>query len=490
MDSIKILLNTIGISLELFLAFFHFYFIRILFDITIVGYYSLITSFLMAMSFILDLGFSIAHLKFIPEAIDEEQESEMNGAFFIFRIIQLALYIFFIIIIFPFIPIYDGNIFITILLIVSTILTFSEVFFNPLFLSKKFVIKKSLAMLISIAFRICFLIVFMNVFVKDMYFLTITLIISSVIFFCINLYLIRDFKFKKPSLKLLKSYLNYTLPLFIVSSLTIIINNIDILIVNLWFSLNEIANFFTAKQIFTFLTIFVIGVSNVLTTTFSKNISSGEKEKNIKIIRLTHKYINLIIVPIIFLIILYSSNIIGFLFGEVYNLSSNILNYFSFSLFTTSIGCAISVQFKALGKTRLIATITIIRNLIAIFLIVIFVAPFFLNMGSLGAAIAFTSTEFIMQLIFRPIYYIKYNIGFYWGSFRNLFIMLVVFLLQYYINSVIKIELYYVPLFILMDLALYFFINYLLKGFTIEDIKFFLSVINFKNIKNQIITEL
>ena len=80
----------------------------------------------------------------------------------------------------------------------------------------------------------------------------------------------------------------------------------------------------------------------------------------------------------------------------------------------------------------------------------------------------------------------------FWGLFLMpmvLVVMFLIFIYQLYINQQLSYPIYFIPIFVLINLGLYFFINYLFKGYTKEDIKFLYKMISIKNIKRTILTE-
>ena len=143
-----------------------------------------------------------------------------------------------------------------------------------------------------------------------------------------------------------------------------------------------------------------------------------------------------------------------------------------------------------MGKTKLWALIIIIKSVIRLVMLLILTAPIFLNLGVIGASLAIPLTAILTELIIRPVLYKKYNISFYWGSFRNFAIMGCIFILQLFINEIIFYPVYYIPLFLLLDTGLYFLINYILQGFSKEDIRFVINIVSIKNLKKQIVAEM
>lgn len=490
MDSIKILLATIGSSIEIGFGIFYFYLIRNYFNIGIVGHYGVITSFFLTFNFIIDLGFSLAHLKFFPELKNSEEEAIHNGTFLFIKLIQFLCFIIVIIILIPIIPLYDGNVIVVYLLFFATILRIGKTFFHPIFYSKKQVIKINIAILSSELLKTLLLITLINWVNPDIEFLILILFISNFIYLSLNIIFIRGLKVKRFKLEILKKYFKYAAPFFIVTSLSYILINIDILVLNIWYPVEEVANYFTAKQIYRFLTIFTVSFLNILITTFSFNIYSNNNQKNFKLIKEIHRVLNFFLVPIAFLITLYSKDLLIFIFGENYALTSVLITILSFNLISISLDIGNNIYLRALGEVFFIVKISIFKTILTIILMIFFISPDFFGLGSIGAALAFILGELIIFVITRYILYRKYQLTFYWGCFRNIIIMLSIFIFQLYLNVLFSFSIISIFLFPILDIGLYIFLNYIFKGFNKKDIRLLLKIIKIKNIKNQVLEEL
>ncbi|MFX1498778.1 MAG: oligosaccharide flippase family protein [Promethearchaeota archaeon] len=488
MDSTKIFLLIIGNIVNIILSLIFFYLIRILFNYAIVGYYGTFISFFTALEFINHLGFSIAYLKYFSEANNNEEEALCNGTFLTYRIIQFTIYSIAISSLIPFISIYPGN------LLVVYAFFFGWVFvrisiFDFILLSKKEAFKRSIGAITLNFLKSFLLIVLINYFKNDIWLLIWVLLISNISYFSLNTFFIKSRGFKKPNREYLTKFLHYSAPFFISSIFIFVVNNIDVLLIEYWSNILYVANYFTAKQLYSYFLIIISSISNILLTTFSKNIKEGRVKENFPIINYTHKILNLIVLPIILVILLYATNVLTLIFGVDYLLTGQILSIFILLLIPLSIDCANTIQLQALGKVKFTAKFIIIENVIAIILMIFFIAPFLFNLGVFGGALAFLLAKIITQLIYRPIIYKKYNLGFYWGSFRNLFIMAGIYFVQLWINIVFTFPFYFMILFALLDVSLYFILNYLLKGFTKEDFKFILHLVNLNRIYESITTE-
>ena len=490
MDSIKILLSISFSLLEIILGLFFFILIRLYFKIEIIGILGILVSFFMFFTFIFNLGFDIAHLKFFSESSNSDQEAMCNGTFLFYSLVQYVIYIVLTLVLIPINPAFKFDLTIVYIFWIGKLLLMGESFFKIIFLSRKEIIKSIFPKLISTSLKLIFLLCFINLYIRNIWLLIFIYLSTDLIFFVIYLYLFRKIKVKKPNNESLVKYFKYSYPFFIISSLTVIINWFDLTIISFWFSLEEVANYFTAKQIYTYLFIIFSSIPNILISTFSKNITLEKNEETIKIIKKTDRILTLFVVPIVFLIIMYSTELIVLIFGDKYELAGQILSILSLNLIIMSIEFATTSQLKALGEVNILAKIALLKIFLSITLMIIFVSPFFLNMGILSGALALVVSEIIMQIIYRLLVYKKYSLGFYWGLFKNMIVMFLVLIIQLYLNNLFNYSIIFMPIFILLDLSLYFLILYIFKGIKKEDILFLKETINIRNIKTQIFREL
>jgi len=424
MDSIKILFSFIGTFLEISLGLIFFILIRIYFEIDVIGYYAAVTSFFLVFRFIIDLGVSTAYLKFVSETKTITEEKIYTGTFLFFRVIQFLIFsiVIYILVLFSFCPKYEDNLLIFIFFFIGTMFSFINSFiFSVYLLSKKEIVKKLIATVLSLLVKILMIIIIAQYTISDIWLFTIIYCVSNFVIFLVDLFFIRKIKVKKFSREYIKKFIYFIKPLIILTSLSIIVKYLDVLMINIWFSLEEVAIFYTAKQIYTYLFIFISSINLILITTFSKNISLDNNNENLLIIRKLHKFLNLLIVPLVFIIILFITDILVYIFGENYRDTGLILSIISFKLILTSIDIANDIQLKALEEIGLYAKRYISEYLLTIFLMIIFISP--------------------------------------------------------------------IPIFILINISIYFFLSYIFKGFTIEDIRYILKIINLKNIINSISSE-
>lgn len=491
MDSIKVFFSFIGTLISYTLDFLFFILIRLVFDINVIGQYGVIFSFLLLFSFVLALGIETTYIVILSKAKTSDEEKKCNGAFLFYRFIQFIIYTFLVFTFFYIIPIFNVNIIVFLFFFLGNLLDFTAIhIFEFILLSKKQIFKKNLISALMKFLKVLLLILFGSILRSTISLLALINFISSLFFFTIGAIFIKDLKVDIPDMEMLKRFLKLSYPFVISTSILIIFRNIDLLLINIWFSIEEVANFFTAKQIFEVFISISLNMSLLLLMIFSHNVKLGRIEQNLIITRKIHKILNFFAVLFVFLSILYSTELILIIFGESYKMTGLLLSIYLLNLIVISIDLGNKAQIRALDEVKFLAIITISQNLLSLGLLLVFISPKILNMGAFGGALSSITATVIAQIIFRPVIYKKFGISFYWGFFRNFFIMLGVFIVQIYINNVINYTIIFIPLFILLDTLLYFFINYLCKGISKENIQFIKSVLSYKNIKSTIYTEL
>ena len=489
MDSTKIFLLIVGNIIHIALSLIFFYSIRLIFDIEVVGYYGTILSFFTAISFVNDLGLQLAYLKFFSESDDPHNQASCNGTFLGFRMVQMGIYVVLALILIPVIPIYPGDIAVVYFFLLGMIFLRIS-FFDQVLFSKKEVVKKSISSIFYLSIKTLLLILLAAFYENDIWLLVNIILISNSAYFILNYFFIRKKRFGKPSKLLIKKFLKFSLPFFLTNSLIFIVSNLDMLLINSWANIDDVANYFTAKQFFSYFLIITSSISNILITTFSKNVGEGKGNSNITIINYTHKLLNLIIIPIILLIFLYATDSFVFIFGEEYRLTGQILNFFVILLIPLSLDFANIVHLQALEEVHFIAKFSVIENALSIFFMVLFISPDIFTLGVFGGALSYLAAKILIQLIYRPIIYRKFKLGFYWGVIRNLIIMMGIYLIQLWINSIFIYPVYLFPIFGLIDITLYFLISYVFKGFSKQDFKFIFTILNIKNIYTTISLEM
>ncbi len=491
MNSTKILFLMIGNIIGYLFDLLYFMLSRIYFDIEVIGAYGIIISYFSLFSFVLTFGFSVTYLKLHGETINNEEKAITNGTFLFFRVIQFLTYVLIAFILIPFFNIKYIDFTELFLFFIGFIFAnFSYQIFSQLLITQKRIFTKSLILTTSIILKNILIITLVRFFRPNLKLLIYIYMIVNFLFFFIYFIPLSQIKIKKPNKESLNKFIKNSYFMIITSSLLAILGNVDVIFISNTFTITDVANYFTAKQIFNYFIALITGIHFFLIPVFSKNIKLDNGNENLEAIKKIHKFFNIIIVFVASLIIIYSIDVVTLFFGEKYKNTAVILSILSISFILISISFGQNIHLRALGENSFYSILLIFEYLVSLVILIIFISPLFLNLGPIGAAISLVFSSILTQLITRPIIYRKYGIGFYWGVFRNLLIMVSIILLHIYVLNVYFNSILFIPVFIIIDAVLYFVINYLTRGYSKEDIKYFFNIIRFKTIKISILSEL
>ena len=482
MKSIKVLFTLAGNIIQVLFGLVYFFLIRIIFSYEVIGIYGAILSNLQAFLFIADLGFSTAHLKYYQQAENMQEKKEFNTSFLFFRVIQISIYSSVLLIIIPFLNIHEGDTSIIYIFLLAEI--FRVIGYNYLLfvlLSEKLVVKRLITLLTTSIMNIVFLYLFTFLIHSNVRTMALIYLASNLLYFTILMFFARHVKYGKLSYKAIKLYFKFSLPFFFTTITSIIIANIDTILINQWYSTIDVANYFTAKQIYVFYTSVLVNLAYILIPLFSENLKTNNKE-NLILVSQTQKYLNFLFIFNSLFLVLYSSTIISFLFGSNYQFTSNALTFFSFDLVLTSINYINIIYIQSSGDTKFFAIFSTFQNLLCLLLMYLLISPDFFGLAIIGGPLALAISNLVSQLIFRPIFYKKYQLGFYWGFFRNIGIILVIYFIQIFINMFIQITIINFVAFLALDFLLFLGLNYLLKGITKDDIHFIRTTFTIKNL--------
>ncbi len=488
MDTINIIFSISGNLIAYALELVYFFSIRLFFDIGVNGQYAIIMSFLSLFSFLMSLGIETTYLKIVSETEDPIEIAKCNGTFIFYRFIQAFIFTGVISLIIFLIPIYNNFRIFYIFLLGNLCGYLSLYIFEFLLISRGQMFKKAIISISYPLMKLTLLIALRNFAQLDLWFLSNMYFYSNLIYLLISIIFSRKIKLKFPDTIYLKKFLNFGYPLFFSAFIAAFFRAFDVILINLWFPLNDVANYYTAKQIFLFFISVLSGISYYLLPIFSKNLEEGKNDQNLLIIDKFHRIASLVVSFVVFLILIYSTTVIVFILGEEYKLTGILLSIFSIDIIILSNDLTNRTQIRALGKIKFYVKIIIIQRLAFFLLMILFTSPVFLNFGPIGGAIAVVTIDIIAQIFVRPIYYKKFNLGFHWGVFKNVMVMVIILIFQLYVNSIFS-SIIFIPFFIILDFILYFSLNYLIKGFTKEDIKYIRGIISLEKIKKAIIKE-
>ena len=293
------------------------------------------------------------------------------------------------------------------------------------------------------------------------------LLIFSVLFFKGN-------PIKKYDIGHLKEYYKYSLPMIIVVASAMIISNMDKIFIQFFWNAEDVGYYFSAFRMSTFIMMFTTAVGTLLFPTFSELHSNGNTNSIKELIRVSERYLSMIVFPMVFIVIILARPITRIMLSGWYPVVP-ILQIVTLHVLFLTLENPYQSHFLGSNRPKLARNrivIMVIANLILNSLLV----PTY---GAVGAGLATTLSYFVGLLYSRVKSHTILKIGFNGSISLHLISALIMSLVLY---SLIDYIVYWYHLIIvsLLGFAVYMFILVLLKEFNKNDFYFVLETINIK----------
>jgi O-antigen/teichoic acid export membrane protein len=328
-----------------------------------------------------------------------------------------------------------------------------------------------------------------------------TYIAGDIALIILSLYFFRGYPIKRPSYDYFKNYSKFAFPLIIVISSTVIITNIDKVLIQLFWSAADVGYYFAAFRLTNFINIFTIAIGTLLFPTFS----TLHVNKNIKgINRLTiqsERYLSMIVFPLVFGIVVLAEPATHILLSGWYPAVS-ILQILPFFVLLAALENPYQSQFLGMNRPKLarnrvliMVTINVILNIILIPKDIQVIGLNLAGMGARGAAIA-TVISYGFGLIYSramawKLTKLKGNPRILLHALAAGFMVAIFYYILYRLNIIDFITRWYHLLaFAFFGLMIYLVFLYLFREFTKEDFHFFIDTLNIKKMLRYMMDEI
>ncbi len=452
-------------------------------------------------SFISDLGFNRAHIKRISEG---RELDKCIGTFFVIKLMLIAIMVGFVLFSIFLWKIVLGRGFETLeheriiylFILYYAILSLSSV---PLatFSARRETAKQTLPALSEIMTRVPLTIIIalgaLGVFaLAGSYVIGVAaLLITAIILF-------RGFPFGRFDPKIFRSYFKFAIPISIASSISLISVNVDKVMLQLFWSASVVGYYFGVQRVI----IFIISISTAVTVLLFPTLSRyhGKKEHGDirRLTRAAERYVSLVVMPLAFLLIVFSRPILNLFSGDIADNASTVLQIMAvyaviFCFYAVFINQILAVDRPGLGAKIgiTIALINITLNTILIPKDIRSIGINLFGMGAEGAALATTISATFGLIISK--FYARRLTGTKWNPriLLHLLAALVMGCVLYYMKSVIVIKsVFVVGGACLLGMGIYIAVLWLLKEFTKDDLKLLLNILNPKEMKQYVVSEL
>ncbi len=324
-----------------------------------------------------------------------------------------------------------------------------------------------------------------------------TYLFGEIFHFLIAFYYFKNYSLDKPSYNCFKDYSKFAVPMAIATSCFIIITNIDKVFIQLFWSSQQVGEYFAVFNLSRFIILFASSVGMLLFPTISEYHVKNEIKKIKDIVLKSERYLSMIVFPIIITMIVLAQPIIHILLSDKYLPAISVLQILPIFVLIEVLSRPYDNQLIGMNMPNISRNRVVIMVVINVFLNLILIPRDISSLGltlagfgATGAAIA-TVISYIAGLIYiRIIAWKKTGIICGKSVFIHAFAAIISGLFLMYINNVFIIARWYHLLLVSsFGLGLYIGILYLFREFKKEDFLFYMDTLNIGKMVKYIIEE-
>jgi O-antigen/teichoic acid export membrane protein len=330
-----------------------------------------------------------------------------------------------------------------------------------------------------------------------------TYLIGVIALFVTAMFLFRFYPFGRFDSTIFRSYFKFAILISVSTSIAIINKNIDKVMLQLFWGAYEVGNYFAVQKITEFLIFMSTAITILLIPTLSKHHGKSNNTEIKRLTRTAERYVSLVVTPCAVILIVMSWPILN-LFNEKFaNDAQGILPIMAIFSYIFCLYLVFINQIMAVNRPGIAAMIGISMAIINITLNLILIprdikilGVTLFGLGAIGAALA-TMISKIIGLTMSKIAVRRLT-----GTKTNLKILLhmcagvvmggSLYLINLYITHYffpIESVFIVVPI-CLLGLGIYVGVLWLVREFTRDDFKLFMNILNPKEMKQYVVSEL
>lgn len=239
------------------------------------------------------------------------------------------------------------------------------------------------------------IIIIYNWYSKNELYLVISLLFSFVIAFLTSFFKIFPLKYSKVVTKLRYSnLLKESFPMMLSSSMIFIVFSVDTLMLGYFVSSEDVGIYRVITQISALNAIFLITFNAIVGPKISNLFSEGKNLEIKSLVFKSSKIIFYISLPILFIILIFSKDILHF-FGKEYLAGSSAIIILSVCQFIYAISGSVDLILNMTGKQKIFGKITVLTAIFNIILNFILIPKLGINGAAIATGISILLTNFL-----------------------------------------------------------------------------------------------
>jgi len=313
-------------------------------------------------------------------------------------------------------------------------------------------------------------------------------LLGEIFHFVFAFFLFRKYPIEKPSLGCFKDYSKFALPMAIVTSCTIIMTNIDKVIIQLFWSATQVGEYFAVYNLSRYIILFAASVGLLLFPTISEHHTKNNIKKIKSLVIKSERYLSMIVFPIVTMMIILAEPIIHILLSDKYMPALPVLQVLPLFTLLAVLSRPYESQLVGMNMPHIIRNRVIIMVIINVILNLALIPKDIKSiginlagLGAMGAAIATVASYFVGLIYTRVMVWRLTRVT---GNIRILLHALaagIMGIILYQISNMFFIARWYHLLGVaLLGLGVYLSVLYLFKEFTKDDFNFLIDTLNVK----------
>ena len=312
--------------------------------------------------------------------------------------------------------------------------------------------------------------------------------------FITSVILFRGIPIEKPTSRLKKEYISFSIPLAVVEILRTISIHADKVILHFFCGPASVGYLYAAQRIVNLIQYFIISIRKIFFPVITENIEKRDNKKVCELLNKTIFTLLFILLPVVMFLSIYSKQIIILIAGSEFKESYIILVMLSIALVFQGIGLMFSSVIVGSGDNYLYRQIGVVIYSFTIILNLFLVPDSLFGFTLFGLGAVGVSLSLLLASFFNFIWYyiaVKKKISFQFE--RNSFVVIssatisfsLLYLADNYINNVI------ITLFsLILSNLLFISIIFLLKGISKATLREYFNLFNMFRMKDYILNEL